>query len=158
MFKMILSNPSPQLPGSTHSGTSVVLSILNLRLPANQVELVGEHCVVRINCSKIPVSLPLCSQALNVYQNVLLLTVSENPYFLVPSLTQNSSVKVSVSVCFSSAREESCFMVLLSGEQTYLEMCTYHLPGVELIVLYYLKWIWLSVAASLFSLVCRSKL
>lgn len=86
MFKMILSNPSPQLPGSTHSGTSAVLSILNLRLPAHQVELV-EYCVVRINCSKIPVSLPLCSQSLNVYQNVLLLTVSEKPYFLVPSLT-----------------------------------------------------------------------
>ena len=46
VFKIILSNPSPQLSGSTHGGTSVVLSILNLRLPDNQVELVGEYCFV----------------------------------------------------------------------------------------------------------------
>lgn len=48
VFKIILSNLSPQLSGSTHSGTSVVLSIPNLRLPDNQIELVGVYCVVSI--------------------------------------------------------------------------------------------------------------
>lgn len=46
VFKIILSIPSPQLSGSTHGGTSAVLSILHLRLPDNQVELVGEYCIV----------------------------------------------------------------------------------------------------------------